>query len=236
MKMISKKEAIKMAESHQRWLKRSTDGECANFSNCFLQNVDFSKMELDRAIFRGAKLETCDFSFSKVNRADFSDAMLLSCDFARAHLVGTNFQSTIIKQASFLFSDLRGTCFDNAEMKIISLAHSRLDARTSFLGIDMIDIDLRMVDIAHATLPEQIVKVGPLENEYNSYIVYFVKSDFVQSYLLPSESDAHALSDFEKALRKFYKKKDMENYEKNKAEHFAALAMFRALKDYQVTK
>ena len=236
MKMISKKDAIKMAESHQRWLKRSTDGECANFSNCILHGVDFSKMELDRAIFRGAKLNTCGFSFSKVNRADFSDAMFLSCDFTRANLVGADFQDTIIEQSSFLFADLRGACFDNAEMKTISLACSRLDPRTSFMGIDMTNIDLRMVDIAHATLPEQIIKVGPLKNEYNNYIVYFVKSDFVQSYLLPSESDAHTLSDFEKALRKFYKKKDMENYEKNKAEHFAALAMFRALKDYESTK
>ena len=236
MKMISKKDAIKMAKSHQRWLKRSTDGECANFSNCFLQNVDFSKMELDRAIFHGATLKNCDFSFSKVNHADFSDASLLSCDFARAYLVGTNFQNAIIEQASFLFSDLRETCFNNAEMKFVALAWSRLDSKTSFLEIDMTDIDLRMVDIAHAALPEQIVKVGPLENEYDSYIVYFVKSDFVQSYLLPSESDAHTLSDFEKAVRRFYEKKDMENYEKNKAEHFAALAMFRALKDYQVAK
>ena len=249
MKMISKEDAIKMAKSHKKWLQGSVEGECADFSNSILQSVDFSKMNLNCAIFRGAKLKNCDFSFSKVNHADFSDAMLLSCDFSRAYLVGTNFQNSIIEQASFLFSDLRETCFDNAEMKIVALAWSRLDSKTSFLGIDMTDIDLRMVDIAHATLPEQIIKVGPLENEYDSYIVYFVESDFVQSYLLPLESDAHTLSDFEKvleksyekknfekALKKSYKKKDIENYEKSKAEHFATLAMFRALKDYQLAK
>ena len=236
MKTITKKEAIKMAKSHQKWLQRSTEGKCANFSNSILQSVDFSEMNLDCAIFHGAKLKNCDFSFSKVNRADFSDARLLSCDFSRAYLVGTNFQNSIIEQASFLFSDLRETCFNNAGMKFVTLAWSRLDSKTSFLGIDMTDIDLRMVDIAYATLPEQIVKVGPFENEEDSYIVYFVKSDFVQSYLIPLESDAHTLADFEKALRKLYAKKDMENYEKNKAEHFAALAMFRTLKDYQATK
>ena len=236
MKVISKKEAKKMIRSHQRWLEWGTGGECADFSAAVLENIDFSKANLDRAIFRGAQLRNCDFSYAEATRTDFSCATLHGCDFSRANLARALFLDAVMEQISFLFANLREVKFDMAEMQTVALSWANI-AKTDFTGVDMTDINLRMVDLSYAILPEQIVKVGPLQNEETNDIIYFVNSDFVQSLRLREDSkEGHSLDDFEKALTLFYEReevKKMPNYAKCKAEHFAALAMFRLLKNAQ---
>lgn len=91
---------------HALWIYGESDGEQADFSNCILENVDFSNRNLCGAIFSGAVFINCNLDDASMCDADFEGAKFRRCSLKHFTAEGGNFKS-----ADFYNSDLNGAYF-----------------------------------------------------------------------------------------------------------------------------
>lgn len=89
----------------------------AEFVNCRMTGVDFSKAQLHDVVFRGCKLDLANFRFADIRRAKFIDCTFVETDFLGATLYDVSFETCTFEK----------TIFDQAKCK-------QVDLRTSYLG------------------------------------------------------------------------------------------------------
>ena len=88
----------------------------AEFMNCRMTGVDFSRTSLHDVVFRGCKLDLANFRFSDLRRVEFIDCTLNETDFMNAKLAYVECQS----------STLEKTVFTQAVCKQVDLRSSEL--------------------------------------------------------------------------------------------------------------
>lgn len=90
-----------------------------NFSGSYLQMVDFSKANLERASLRG------------VTGRAFDTVGLAACVyFEEANLKGADFRGATLREATFEYADLRGTDFTGADITGAELRGAKWDENT----------------------------------------------------------------------------------------------------------
>ena len=95
-----------------------TDGAFnrAEFINCRMSGVDFSKTSLHDVVFRGCKLDMANMRFADIRRAKFIDCTLVETDFLGAILQDVTFESCVLEK----------TVFDRVKCKQVDLRTSQL--------------------------------------------------------------------------------------------------------------
>lgn len=88
----------------------------AEFTNCRMIGVDFSKANVHDVVFRGCKLDLANFRFADLRRVQFVDCTLGETDFLGALLHNVSFQSCTLEK----------TVFDQAQCKHVDLRSSDL--------------------------------------------------------------------------------------------------------------
>jgi uncharacterized protein YjbI with pentapeptide repeats len=88
----------------------------AEFTNCRMSGVDFSKASLHDVTFKSCRLDMANFRFADLRRVKFIDCTMTEVDFLGARLV----------DATFEMSDLEKAVFETASC-------TRVDLRTSQL-------------------------------------------------------------------------------------------------------
>ncbi len=136
---LTQSEVDVICAKHTLWLN-GNDGERADFTDCLLKGIDFSKRELDQAIFAGAKLVDCNFHEAKLNGADFTkvkmyyccavhmqaksssfkSAFIQMCDLSVANLLHSNFSQTIFSNSDGGHSNMSYCCFDGTFLEGLS--------------------------------------------------------------------------------------------------------------------
>lgn len=73
----------------------------AEFVNCRMTGVDFSRTSLHDVVFRGCKLDLANFRFSDLRRVAFIDCTLSETDFMNAKLTCADYQSSALEKTVF---------------------------------------------------------------------------------------------------------------------------------------
>lgn len=94
---------------HALWIYGENGGEQADFSNCRLNNIDFSDRNLCSANFNGAEFINCKFN----------DASMCFCDFQNAKFKNCSLENLAAEEADF-----KGSYFDNCDLKSAYFTHS----------------------------------------------------------------------------------------------------------------
>lgn len=159
-KRLTEEEIMARLEAHQHYLLRNVEGwkqMCADFSNCDLSGVDFTKfakslnepLDLSDAIFFGADL----------SGSTLSDAVLNSCDFRKAnlsdaHLENVSCWSSYFSSASawmcnctcaefvscdFVRADFQQSCIDRTVFKACNFIEANFSQAQAELGADLIN-------------------------------------------------------------------------------------------------
>lgn len=107
---LAQTEVDVMCAKHTLWL-HNNGGEQADFTDCLLKCIDFSKRDLDQAIFAGAKMVECNLHETRLNGADFSNAKMYYCCAVRMQAKDSNFKRAIIQMSDLSISNLRHSNF-----------------------------------------------------------------------------------------------------------------------------
>lgn len=147
IKKLSQDEINKMLDKHQNWIDRKDNGERADFSHCYLKDVNFNYTNLECAIFddaflHNAKFEECtllntsfvgaylqgaNFFKAKASDAEFRNAILRNADMRYANMSDCYFTSADLNGADLTGSDFTGSCFNNASLDNATFCHTNLD-------------------------------------------------------------------------------------------------------------
>lgn len=91
---------------HALWIYGEKGGVRADFSNCLLDNVNFSNCNLCGADFSGANFINCKLDDASMCDADFENAKFKQCSLRHFTAEGADF-----KESDFYNCDLRGAYF-----------------------------------------------------------------------------------------------------------------------------
>lgn len=113
---------------HILWIYDGTGGEQVDFSNCRLENIDFSCTNLCAANLKNALFINCNFTNTALCDADFSNSTFINCNFTdmvaeRSYQIGTKYINCDLTNAYFT-----GSNFKNAEIR-----NSKVE-RSSFMN------------------------------------------------------------------------------------------------------
>ena len=144
LRKLSPEEVEIMCANHILWL-HDAGGECANFSNCLLEDLDLSQKNLISAIFNGAKLSNIKLYDAELSFALFNNATIYNCDFKyvvaeEAELCDANFIKSNFDGSIFTHSNFTDAKFEDCSMNKASMQNSCLDG-TEFgdMSIDSIN-------------------------------------------------------------------------------------------------
>lgn len=120
---------------HERLLDRSMSVEKIDFTDCFIQNVDFNVFNiyenpLPGADFSGSKFYNCKFG----NPGRILD--LRECCFRDASFYDTSFRNTILKQCDFQKASLSNCQFRSSDVIDVNFSEANLK-RTIFMDCPM---------------------------------------------------------------------------------------------------
>lgn len=121
LRVLNQDEVAIMQARHTLWQYEQEGGEQADFSGCYLSNVDFRNMQFNGACFRGAVLEDCDLSSAGMCFCDFSEAKLIHCkanDLAaeECNFSGAAFVDSAFINARMANSNFAGTTMENTNL------------------------------------------------------------------------------------------------------------------------
>ena len=122
----------------------------AEFVNCRMTGIDFSKSNLHDVVFRGCKLDMANFRFADLRRVQCIDCTLVETDFLGATLHDVDFQGCMLKK----------TIFDRVQCRQVDLRGSQLIEISGWGSLKgaVID-DLQLVTIAPYLAHELGLKV-----------------------------------------------------------------------------
>lgn len=123
---ITQDEFDEILKKHELWLKGEKDGECANFENANLREIDLSGKRIRCVDFSGAYLAGADIRYAKFEKCNFCCA-----SFTFADLTYACFYDTEIRGATFLFADLTCTDFRGSDIRNSDLCNAFIE-RTNF--------------------------------------------------------------------------------------------------------
>lgn len=124
-----------MCAKHVLWL-HGVGGEPADFSGCYLENMDLSGKNLERASFdgsrlvncffygttvsnvsfRGARIHDCEMTDMNADGASFVDAKILGTDMSRSNLNNANFSRTAFMDSSISSCHMANCCFEGTAL------------------------------------------------------------------------------------------------------------------------
>ena len=89
----TKEEIETVLQSHAEWLKHSSKGKQADFSNMDLSDANLSRANLSRA-----NLSRANLSDANLTDANLTDAYLTDADLSNANLFGANLSCTYLNK------------------------------------------------------------------------------------------------------------------------------------------
>lgn len=128
-----------------------------------LRGADLHRANLHRAYMVSSRLREID-----LGRADLSGADLRWSELDGANLCGANLRTSDLRNASLCNAKLRG-----ADLRCANLGQADLR------GADLTGAKLVNANFWAASLPEDIVQIGPVGPD-NDYFIYWVERDVVQ--------------------------------------------------------
>lgn len=140
LRPLSQTDVDIICANHILWFNNA-GGKQADFTNCFLRDVDLTRKNLHNAIFDGAKIANCslsgsDFSFSSfvgtrfVNcdaftftaiNSDFTEAKMSFLDIRNGNFERSNFTNAVLRGCSLCNVNLDDCCIDRADFTDSSL-------------------------------------------------------------------------------------------------------------------
>ena len=131
------------------------------FINEYVCDVDFSGMDLARAIFQDCIIENCNFENSNIEFANFDSAAITDCKFTGSICDFASFRNAIIKDCdfrsvSFLCSDIR---FATIRKSILSncLFRAADISETAFISCPVDNADFTKVIDANSALFSNVI-------------------------------------------------------------------------------
>lgn len=96
--------------AHEKWLLTEgvQNGQILDFRGDGYDDLDFSDLFLDKAIFCGSSLTNTDFSGSSLKDTDFNEADLFNADLSYTQLNGADLQRAKLLNAKFHCADISG--------------------------------------------------------------------------------------------------------------------------------
>jgi uncharacterized protein YjbI with pentapeptide repeats len=107
------------------WFGRSRLDEI-DFTRADLQGADFSMASLENTSFRGLELAGMNFANTDCANADFSGANLAGASFQRARCFDANFAGACLVESDFIGTILHMANFDGANLTAAKLATAQL--------------------------------------------------------------------------------------------------------------
>ena len=96
--------------AHEKWLLTEgvQNGQILDFRGDGYDDLDFSDLFLDKAIFCGSSLTNTDFSGSSLKDTDFNEADLSNADLSCTQLNGAHLRGAKLVNAKFNYADISG--------------------------------------------------------------------------------------------------------------------------------
>lgn len=116
-RLLTQADVNEMREKHTKWLYDQPGGAQADFSNCYLFDLDLHDMDLMRANFRNAVLEQVKLEDAYCHGADFTEATFFRCDAHCMIASGADFSRAVFCQSDFTQSCLDGCRLYGAGVK-----------------------------------------------------------------------------------------------------------------------
>ena len=118
---LSKREVTTMVAKHQLWLN-GDGGECADFSNCYLDNYQFPYAQLRGANFDNATLVNVSLSNADLTEGSFGGTKFVGCDMRNvkakdAYFKDAVFRDTDLAWITFSHSNLKNATFTGCELE-----------------------------------------------------------------------------------------------------------------------
>lgn len=138
---LSNEEVTRIINKHNEAMK---DGEefRADFSNCLIENFDFSNYDIREMNFNGATLRFCSFVSSEIRKIDFRNATFYRCKLTESNIGNCSFNEAAFyncemsssdyiccnfSKASFYFSPCFGSKFMDCKLSEIAEDYSYID-------------------------------------------------------------------------------------------------------------
>lgn len=155
-----------MCAKHTLWLN-DAGGECADFSNCLLDDLNLNRKNLNNAIFDGAKIVNCDLSRAELCFATFRNARIHCCILSdtmaeEAVFKNTAFRSVECERGTFTHSNFSGASFCDCRFSNSNLTMCCLD-KTDFGDIPKVSIILDGCSYEESVWKENFWTTEPME-------------------------------------------------------------------------
>lgn len=117
---------------HALWIYGVTGGEQADFSNCRLENIDFSNTNLCAANLSNALFINCLFKDTSLCDGIFSNSQFINCNFKGmvaegSYQIATKYINCDLTNAYFTASDFKNAEIRNTELENASFMNSCLE-------------------------------------------------------------------------------------------------------------
>lgn len=153
LRKISDKDLDIMCAKHVLWIN-GVGGEPADFSGCYLENLNLSGRNLEQASFDGARIVNCHFYRTNVTNASFQRARIHDCEMTDMRADGASFADAKIRSTDMSRCDLNSANFSRAAFADSSISSCRM-ANCCFEGTDLGDARLDSAHVDYASYDEQ---------------------------------------------------------------------------------
>ena len=158
LRVLDEDDVYVMCAQHVLW-SRDRGGECADFSNCLIKDIDLRNMALNGAILKGAKFERCRMNdvglcFADCSGAKFHDCELEGAVAENAKFPGSKFVNSSLNKAIFTWSDFYEAQLENCTVHQ-AIFHGCCMGKMIDGGIDYSGTNLNNISEDHdAWMPE----------------------------------------------------------------------------------
>jgi hypothetical protein len=106
-------EVDEIIRKHHAWLQ-GNGGECADFSDCTIENILFNGVFLNEATFAGAVIKNCEFVDVRMHSTAIHTAIVDTVHFRNSDLSYANFHDTYFTKTTFDSCRICKTVFSDA--------------------------------------------------------------------------------------------------------------------------
>lgn len=125
-RLLTQADVNEMRDKHTKWLYEQPGGERADFTRCYLAELDLHDMAWNKACFRDAVLENVNLKEACCHGADFAGATFIRCDASSLLARGAGFSYTVFEESDFTQAKLEGSHFYGACIKASDFQHSSI--------------------------------------------------------------------------------------------------------------
>ncbi len=120
----------------EEWVSHGeVEASIADFSECQLRGIDFSRRDLSEADFSGCYLIECKFNDANLHSANFRNATLEEVEFKSTKMTCVDFENARIDVSIFEDVSLYYANFHNAQLMYTDINHSRINDDTCLCGL-----------------------------------------------------------------------------------------------------